>query len=137
MLFSFPKLKIAGQIAAFAAIMVALTGKTLHDHQECSGACAGQSTEHNSSAQVACPFGCEHHGNDPSDGDSAPTHDDRQCSVCQVLAQAPSMPMVIGLPHVSSVVASAPLAKSQEINIVRYDDVLSRGPPTAVRIFSA
>ncbi len=137
MLSSFPKLKIAGQIAAFVAISVALTGKTLHNHQECTGACADHTGERHSQIGTVCPFGCDHHGDVPADEDSAPEHDHRQCSVCQVLAQAPSMPLVIGIPLLSQVVAAAPLAEPQQIDIVRYDDVFSRGPPTVVRTFSA
>ena len=123
------------RIVALAAILVGGFGKPFHQHQEC-GCCSPESV----AAAVLCPYGCDdcswaEQQNAKQSGDHqprrSPVHDERHCSVCQVLAQAPQVPEVTHAPAVVTFVKFNPLARTVRPTDTRPLVVCSRGPPAA------
>lgn len=124
------------RIVAVATILVSGLGKVFHQHQEC-GCCSSQAAA--TPETVVCPYGCDdcswaEQQNAKQDGDQQrrpPKHDERHCSVCQVLAQAPQVPEIVQAPPSTARVQFLARVCSERPADTRPLIVCSRGPPAA------
>lgn len=134
------KTSVFGRIAALTAMLVIGFGKTLHLHQECGGCCSS-SCHSAKSEPKTCPFGCTHHHSDhekqPQNPRSGHEHSEHNCVICKVLGQAPSMPVLVGLPELPEYlyVGIRHLSAQQSKSVPAAFD--SRGPPAATTIPAA
>lgn len=132
MTFSLSKPTRISQIAAITAIMVSGLGKTLHLHQQCE--CGNPACDVQSVQTSTCPYGCESCSfsdrTEPPEGESPkPQHNEHECAVCQVLAQAPNACAIAQTPEVVQA-ARIPPATSWISNVTGLRiQLLSRGPP--------
>jgi hypothetical protein len=125
------------RIAAIAAILVSGVGKTVHQQQHCNGNCGDVSCQVAPAEVRSCPFGCQScriagkPAAEESDRSPKPSHDEHQCSVCQVLAQAPEIAGIIETPQLSEFVRIPPEASRKSPCTGGLLTVCSRGPPAA------
>ena len=121
-------------MAAIAAIFVSGVGKTVHVHQECDGSCGRSDCRVESDETAGCPFGCEScaiesHSSPARDQQPERPHDEHHCTVCQVLAQAPSVPAIVEPPALEVLLRIAPAASVESLPDSETVPVVSRGPP--------
>ena len=147
------KPNLSHRVLAIVAMVVLLTGKTAHVHQECTDCRSPEShSETETSAtniaetvssnltepvQVSCPLGCDHDVAESTAGDQ-PTkdlpplgHDESSCAVCDVLAAAPDHVLVMCLPEWTNLVQAAVPAQVNLPEAVEGREIRLRGPPIA------
>ncbi|MCA9050754.1 MAG: hypothetical protein KDA89_18575 [Planctomycetaceae bacterium] len=129
-----------GRCGAAMVVVVLLAGKLLHLNQEC-GCCgcgvhsqqAEKPAKQSSLPVRPCPFGCCHHHSDtPTGSEQQPekSHDESQCPVCSVLAQAPVSVCIVSVPAGTDVVIDtvSPLVQSAAGGF--FCRTQPRGPPS-------
>ncbi len=131
---SFSKPNIYARFAAFAAILLIGTGKTLHFHQEGDNCCKNHDQIEAAAELEAkpCPFGCEHHAETAESEHNKPApkpHDQHDCRICQVLAQPTSSPLVVGVPQVTENLLAEIRISSESPTQALAAAYESRGPP--------
>lgn len=133
---SFSKPTLFSRVAALTALLIVGFGKNLHLHQECGHCCHSSHAAHSAplesdSQQKTCPFGCPHHShtNDSEEKPSAPAHDEHNCAVCSLLAQAPSVPFIVTLPEIPALVSHQIELSSEHPSQADSIQLKSRGPP--------
>ena len=121
------------RIAAIVSVCMVLVGPIVHVHQHGESCCPASSGSLVQQKKVSpCPFDCDHHSKQnsiPTEDSDKPRHDDHNCAVCSVLAQALNCPVIVGLPDVSEVVIetiSLPSAAPSAGMILITE---ARGPP--------
>lgn len=135
------------RVLAIVAMVVLLTGRTIHVHQECAD-CCGSETQTGSGTvaavvtgsqptQISCKFGCDHHvaefeaTNGPVEDSPPPSHDESSCAVCSVLAAAPDFVLVLGMPEWADLVQPAVLGNVSLPDTADGREIRLRGPPIA------
>ena len=121
------------RIAALVAVCMVLTGPVVHVHQHGESCCStGSGSDVQQNEVKPCQFGCAHHAkqdSSPAEDSKQPCHDEHNCAVCSVLAQASSCPVIVGLPDVSEVVVNTISLLSAAPSAGMMLITEARGPP--------
>lgn len=127
-----------GRWLAAIAVCGLLIGKSVHheqSHGECCSVHKGGPQIDADTEDMACPFGCSHHGLDGTtapqqESDSKPCgHEQHHCSVCSVLAFLVEAPATIEAPDESTMVLETVMFGSYSRQTADFEAVRSRGPP--------